>query len=348
MEFTAKQIAEFLHGEVDGDENIMVNNFAKIEEGKPYCLSFLSNAKYESYIYTTQSSIVLVNKNFIPTNPIATTLIRVENAYASIAQLLQLVDKANVQKKEEISPLSCIEECAEVGERCYIAPFAVVSKGAKVGNDCQIYPHVFIGENVRIGEGTTIYPNVSIYKDCVIGKNCIFHSGVVIGADGFGFAPEGEKYKKIPQLGNVEIGDNVEIGANTTIDRAVMGSTKIGNGVKLDNLVQIAHNVEVGENSVMAAQTGIAGSTHIGKHCTFAGQVGVVGHLSIGDNVTLGGKSGIMSSVESGETMFGSPIAFPHKQFLRMMVHTKNLPQMAEHLRKLEKEIEKLKAQLNQ
>ena len=263
MEFTAQQIAAFLRGTVEGDPEVKVSNFSKIEEGKPGTLTFLANPKYEHHIYHTEASIVLVNQDFTPTEPIHTTLIRVENAYTALAQLLNMVEQAK-SKKSGVDSTAFIAPTASVGEDCYIGNMAYIGERVKLGNNCQVYPFAYIGDNVEIGDNTILYPHVTVYHDCRIGQHCILHAGSVIGADGFGFAPEGEQYKKIPQLGNVVIEDNVEIGANTTIDRAVMDSTIIRQGVKLDNLIQIAHNVEVGENTVMAAQVGIAGSVKVG------------------------------------------------------------------------------------
>ena len=315
MEFTAQQIAAFLRGTVEGDPEVKVSNFSKIEEGKPGTLTFLANPKYEHHIYHTEASIVLVNQDFTPTEPIHTTLIRVENAYTALAQLLNMVEQAK-SKKSGVDSTAFIAPTASVGEDCYIGNMAYIGERVKLGNNCQVYPFAYIGDNVEIGDNTILYPHVTVYHDCRIGQHCILHAGSVIGADGFGFAPEGEQYKKIPQLGNVVIEDNVEIGANTTIDRAVMDSTIIRQGVKLDNLIQIAHNVEVGENTVMAAQVGIAGSVKVGKHCMFGGQVGLAGHIQIADDVTLGAQAGVISSVKEATTLLGAP-AIQARNFMR-------------------------------
>lgn len=345
MEFTAQQIASVLGGTVDGNPEVKVNNFSKIEEGKPGTLTFLANPKYEHYIYNTEASIVLVNNDFIPAEPIKATLVKVENAYAALAILLNMVEKTK-EKKAGVDSTAFIAVSATVGENCYIGNFAYIGENVKMGNNCRIYPNAFIGDNVTIGDNCILYPHVTIYEGCVIGNNCIFHAGSVIGSDGFGFAPEGENYKKIPQLGNVVIEDDVEIGANTTIDRAVMNSTIIHRGVKLDNLVQIAHNVEVGENTVMAAQVGIAGSVKIGNHCMFGGQVGLSGHIHVTDNVIFGAQCGVISSVEEPTTLLGAP-AINAKAFMRSSAIFNRLPEMYRTMGQLQREIEQLKKELN-
>ena len=286
MEFTAQQIADFLNGIVEGDPAATVNDFSKIEEGKPGTLTFLANEKYERFVYQTKASIVLVNNSFTPSMPIEATLVKVPNAYASLATLLDLVEQSK-DKKNGINATAFISATASVEADCYIGALACIGENAKIGKACRIYPHVYIGDNVTVGENTILYPHAVIYHDCSIGNNCIIHAGAVIGSDGFGFAPENGQYKKIAQLGRVIIEDDVEIGANTTIDRSVMDATLIKKGVKLDNLIHIAHNVEVGYHTVMAAQTGIAGSTKIGDNCLLGGQVGVVGHLQIGDQAQI-------------------------------------------------------------
>lgn len=278
MEFSAQQIAGFLNGTIEGDPNVKVSNFSKIEEGKPGTLTFLANLKYAHHIYNTEASIVLVNNDFKPEQPIRATLVKVENAYAALAMLLNLVEQSK-SKKKGVDSTAFIAASATVSDDCYVGNFAYIGEGVKMGKNCMVYPHAYIGDHVTVGDNCVFYPHATVYENCIIGNNCILHAGSVVGADGFGFAPEGETYKKIPQLGNVIIEDDVEIGANTTIDRAVMDSTIIRRGVKLDNLVQIAHNVEVGENTVMAAQVGIAGSVKVGKHCMFGGQVGLAGHI---------------------------------------------------------------------
>ena len=337
MEFTAQQIAAFLRGTVEGDPEVKVSNFSKIEEGKPGTLTFLANPKYEHHIYHTEASIVLVNQDFTPTEPIHTTLIRVENAYTALAQLLNMVEQAK-SKKSGVDSTAFIAPTASVGEDCYIGNMAYIGERVKLGNNCQVYPFAYIGDNVEIGDNTILYPHVTVYHDCRIGQHCILHAGSVIGADGFGFAPEGEQYKKIPQLGNVVIEDNVEIGANTTIDRAVMDSTIIRQGVKLDNLIQIAHNVEVGENTVMAAQVGIAGSVKVGKHCMFGGQVGLAGHIQIADDVTLGAQAGVISSVKEATTLLGAP-AIQARNFMRSSAIFNRLPELYRTIGQLQREV---------
>lgn len=341
MEFSAKQIAEFVQGTIIGDENATVHTFAKIEEGIPGALSFLSNPKYTSYIYETQSSIVLVNKDFEPEHEVKATLIKVDNAYESLAKLMTLYEMSQ-PKKTGISSLASIAENAKIGEGCYIAPYVCIEDGAAIGKNVYIHPNVVIGSNVKIGDNCILFPHVTIYHDCRIGNNCVLHAGAVIGADGFGFAPSAEGYEKIPQIGIVILEDNVDVGANTCIDRATMGATIIRKGVKLDNLVQIAHNVEVGSNTVMASQVGVAGSAKVGEWCMFGGQVGVAGHIKIGDKVTVGAQSGIPGNVKSGVTLMGYPAIDP-KQFARSAAIYKKLPDMYTELGKLQKEIEELK-----
>ena len=327
MEFSAKQIAEYIQGIIVGDENATVHTFAKIEEGVPGALSFLSNPKYTHYIYDTKSSIVLVNKDFEPEHELQTTLIKVDNAYESLAKLMALYEMS-IPKKQGVSPLASIAESAKIGD-----------------NVC-IHPQATIGSNVKIGMNTIIYPHVTIYQDCRIGNNCILHAGAVIGADGFGFAPGADGYEKIPQIGIVELEDNVEVGANTCIDRATMGHTLIKQGVKLDNLIQVAHNVEIGKHTVMASQVGIAGSAKIGEWCMFGGQVGVAGHIKVGDHVNVGAQSGIPGNTKSNTTLMGYPAIDP-KQFARSAAIYKKLPDMYVELGRLQKEIEELKKQLN-
>ena len=342
MEFSAKQIAEYLQGEIIGDPTVIVNNFSKIEEGKPQTLTFLSNPKYTHYIYETGADIVLVNADFNPEKEIKATLIKVLDAYEALAKLLELVEK-NKAPKVGIEPMSYIASSAEVGNDVFVAAFAYISDKSQIGNNSKVYPHVFIGENVTIGNNVTLYSGVKIYDGSKIGDNVIIHAGAVIGSDGFGFAPQPNgSYHKIPQIGNVVIENDVEIGANTTIDRAVMGSTIISKGVKLDNLIQIAHNVEIGEHTVMASQVGISGSTKIGKNCVFGGQVGLAGHIKIEDNVKLGAQSGIMSNTKEGSEIIGSP-AIPITNFYKSSVIFRKLPDMYKQLSQLEKELEKLK-----
>ncbi|MBQ5506359.1 MAG: UDP-3-O-(3-hydroxymyristoyl)glucosamine N-acyltransferase [Prevotella sp.] len=344
MEFTAKQIAQFIQGKIEGDENATVNTFSKIEEGKPGAITFLSNPKYTHFIYNTQASIVIVNEDVEFEQPVNTTLIRVKNAYECIAKLLQLY--ASVQpKKTGIDSLAFISEKAKVGENCYVGALAYIADGAEVGNNCQIYPHAYIGEGVKIGDNALIYPHVTIYKGCVIGNNVTLHAGCVIGSDGFGFAPTEQGYDKIPQIGIVTIEDDVEIGANTCIDRSTMGTTIIHKGAKLDNLIQIAHNVEIGSNTVMASQVGIAGSAKVGDWCMFGGQVGVAGHISIADHTQIGAQAGITGTVKKeGETIIGSP-AWDAKGFMKSAAIFRRLPAMYQQINDLKKEIELLKAQ---
>lgn len=345
MEFTAQQIADFLNGTVDGDPTIKINTFSKIEEGIPGSLTFLANPKYEHYLYETKASAVLVNTDFKAERPVPTTLIRVANAYAALAVLLNKVEQAK-PKKKGIDPTAFVAASAQVSDDCYVGNLAYIGEGTTIGKNCMIYPYAYVGDFVTVGDGTIIYPHVSIYEGCKIGGHCILHSGAVIGSDGFGFAPEGESYSKIPQTGNVVIEDDVEIGANTTIDRAVMGSTIIHRGVKLDNLVQIAHNVEVGENTVMAAQVGIAGSVKVGRHCMFGGQVGLSGHITIADDVTLGAQAGIISSVKEKTTLLGAP-AINARDFMRSSAIFNRLPDMYRTMGQMQREIEELKKQIS-
>ncbi|MDR0536521.1 MAG: UDP-3-O-(3-hydroxymyristoyl)glucosamine N-acyltransferase [Tannerellaceae bacterium] len=344
MEFTAQQIADVLNGTVDGNPNVTVNNFSKIEEGQPGTLTFLANPKYESYIYQTAASIVLVNSDFSPTSPVGATLIRVPNAYKALAFLLEIVDKSR-KNKEGIGSMSDIHPSARIGEKCYIGNFSCIGENVTIGSNTKIYPHCYIGDGVNIGDNCILYPHVAIYNDCRIGDNCIFHAGAIIGSDGFGFATEGDTYHKIPQLGNVVIEDDVEIGANTTIDRAVMNSTIIHKGVKIDNLVQIAHNVEIGPNTAMAAQVGISGSVKIGRNCRFGGQSGLAGHLRIGDNTSISAQAGVISDIGEKQTVMGAP-AVPSKSFMRSYVIYNRLPEMYRAIEKMKSEIEQLKKQL--
>ncbi|MDR0823928.1 MAG: UDP-3-O-(3-hydroxymyristoyl)glucosamine N-acyltransferase [Prevotella sp.] len=342
MTFTAQQIATVLNGTIEGDSSIVVNNFSKIEDGKPGTLTFLANPKYTHYIYTTDASIVLVNNDFVAEQPIKATLIRCFNAYAALAMLLEMVEKSKPQKTG-IEPMSYIAESAALGDNVYVGAFSYIADKAKIGNNTKIYPQSYIGDNVTIGDNTIIYPGVKIYHSCVVGNDCIIHSGAVIGSDGFGFAPEDGVYKKIPQMGIVRIEDEVEIGANTTIDRAVMDATIIHKGVKLDNLIQVAHNVEIGENTVMAAQVGISGSTKVGKQCMLGGQVGLGGHITIGDSANIGAQSGIISNIESEAKILGSP-AIPVRNFFKSSVVFSKLPEMYRQVAQLQKEIEALKS----
>ncbi len=340
MEFSALQIATFLSGTVEGDPEVKVYNVAKIEEGAPGMLSFLANPKYSQYLYSTKSSIVLVNNDFELQDKVETTLIRVPDAYAAFAQLLGLYQQF-MQSKSGVSSLSFVAKDATYGEDVYIGEFTFIGERAKIGNRVKIYPQVYIGDDVVIGDDTVIYAGAKLYAQTVVGKSCILHSGCVLGADGFGFAPQEDgSYKKIPQIGNVTLGDNVEIGANTCVDCATMGSTRIHDGVKLDNLIQIAHNVELGKNTAIAAQTGVSGSTKIGSNCIIAGQVGFVGHIHVANNTKIGAQSGIIGSVKKeGEEIMGSP-SMPVKDFLRMSVYMKSIEKLVKRVEQLEKQIE--------
>lgn len=343
MKFTATQIAELLEGRVEGNPNAEVWNVAKIEEGASGMLSFLANPKYTHYIYETQSSVVIVNDDFEPTAPIKTTLIRVPDAYASFAKLLAFYDQMT-QDKQGVSSLAFVSKSAQCGENLYLGEFAFVGEHVRIGNNVKIYPQVYIGDGSVIGDNTTLYPGVKLYRNTMVGKNCILHAGVVLGADGFGFAPQPDgHYEKIPQVGNVVVEDNVEIGANTAIDRSTMGSTMVHKGVKLDNLIHLAHNTEVGENTAMAAQVGVSGSTHIGKNCVVGGQSGFVGHLTIADGSKFGGQSGIMGSIkQENQEFMGTPIQ-PLRQYLVSNARFRHIDEMARKLEKLEKELAEMK-----
>ena len=343
MEFTAKQIAEFIQGRVEGDSDISVHTFAKIEEGQSGAISFLSNPKYTHYIYNTKSSIVLVNEDVELENPVTATLIRVKNAYECVAKLLQLYESGK-PKKKGIENDAHISKSSKIGEDCYIGSFAYIGENVEIGNGCQIYPNTVIYDGTKIGNNCIIYPNVTVYHDCRIGNNITIHAGSVIGADGFGFAPSTDGYDKIPQIGIVIIEDNVEIGANTCIDRSTMGATIIHEGVKLDNLIQIAHNVEIGSKTVMAAQCGVAGSTKIGEWCMFGGQVGTAGHITIGDHAFFGAQSGIPGNVKGNTTLIGSPAIDP-RNFAKSSILYRKLPDIYKQLIDLQKEVEELKKQ---
>ena len=344
MTFTAQQIADFLKGEIIGNPDTEVDNFAKIEEGKPRTIAFLSNPKYTHYIYETKADIVLVNNDFVADKPISATLIKVPDAYAALASLLEMVNSLT-PKKNGIEEMSFVSSSAKLGKNVYVGAFAYIGDKAQVGENVKIYPQVYIGENVKIGNNVLIYPGVKIYHNCVIGDNCILHSGVIIGADGFGFSQQEGVYHKIQQIGNVVLEENVEVGANTTIDRAVLGSTIIRKGVKLDNLIQIAHNCEVGQNTAMAAQVGIAGSTKIGESCVLGGQVGIGGHITIGSKSQIGAQSGIISNTPEGSEVMGSP-AYPVKNFFKSSIIIPKLPDMYRQINALEREINQLKKQL--
>ncbi|MBN2806520.1 MAG: UDP-3-O-(3-hydroxymyristoyl)glucosamine N-acyltransferase [Prolixibacteraceae bacterium] len=340
MEFTARQIAAFLGGEVIGDQEVTINNVSKIEEGEPGTLTFLANPKYEPFLYETKASVVLVNKSLKPLREVQATMIRVHDAYDALARLMELyVQSIPVKKGIEIS--TYIHASSSVGPDCYVGAFAYIDEGVKIGKNVQIYPHCWIGRGAEIGDNTVLFSGVKIYPECKIGKGCILHAGVVIGADGFGFAPLPDgSYKKLHQVGNVVIEDDVEIGANTTVDCATMGSTIIRKGVKLDNLVQVAHNCEVGKNTVIAAQTGIAGSSSIGENCIVGGQVGVAGHLKIGNKVTIAAKSGISNNVNDGSVQMGEH-AFEAAKYRRSYAVFRNLPTLFHEVNQLRKEINK-------
>lgn len=343
MEFTAEQIASVIGGKIEGDKDAKVRTFAKIEEGVEGAISFLSNPKYTHYIYDTKSSVVIVNEDVELEGTVAPTLIRVKNAYESIAQLLQIYE-ASKPKKTGVSPQAYISPTAKLGKDCYVGPFACIGEGTVIGDGCQIYPHAVVGDNVKMGNGCILYPNTTVYQGCKIGNNVTLHAGSVIGADGFGFAPNADGYDKIPQVGIVTIEDNVEIGANTCVDRSTMGSTVIRKGVKLDNLVQVAHNVEIGENTVMSAQVGIAGSTKVGSWCMFGGQVGIAGHITIGDKTFLGAQSGVPGSLKGGEELIGTPPMNPRNYFKSQAIF-RRLPDMYKELEALKKTIEELKSE---
>lgn len=342
MIFTAGQIAGILNGKVEGNEAAEISTVSKIEEGAPGSLSFLANPKYTEYIYTTQASAVIVNKDFVAQKAIKTTLIRVDDAYQSFAKLLEYYNKLSGDKIGK-DPQSSIASTASIGKNTYIGAFVFVGENAVIGDNAKLYPGTYVGDNAKVGADTTLFQGVKVYHDCVLGNNCTLHAGVVIGGDGFGFAPNAQNnYAKVPQVGNVVIEDNVEIGANTTIDRGTIGSTLIRKGVKLDNLIQIAHNVEVGENTVIAAQTGVAGSTKIGKNCMIGGQVGIVGHLTIGNNVKIAAQSGIGGDLKDGEIVQGSP-AFTVGDYKRSYVLFRNLPEMKKQITELQKQLKDLR-----
>ena len=334
-----QQIADYLKGTVEGDGALKVSELSKIEEGRPGTLTFLSNPKYTQYIYTTQASACLVNKDFVAEQLLTTTLIRVDNAYECLAKLLTLVDSFK-PKKQGISAKSDIHETAKLGENVYVGAFVVIGANVVIGNNVKIYANTVIDDNVEVEDDSVIYAGVKIYEGCRIGKRCVLHAGVVVGSDGFGHAPDAEgHYHKIPQIGNVVIEDDVELGANTTVDRATMGSTIIRRGVKIDNLVQVAHNVEIGEDTVIAAQSGIAGSTKIGKHCMFGGQVGVAGHITIADGSIFGGKSGVTSTIKEPNKVWQGYPVMPIMGFRKLNVLQKQLPDLAHKIYDLEKKI---------
>ncbi|MGH2666150.1 UDP-3-O-(3-hydroxymyristoyl)glucosamine N-acyltransferase [Flavobacterium sp.] len=336
MKFTAEQIAGILEGEVVGNPNAEVSRLSKIEEGTEGSLTFLANPKYVNFIYDTKATITIVNQTFVPENEISTTLIKVEDAYKSFSKLLEFYNQIKLNKVGIEVPC-VLAESSKHGENFYLGSFSYVGENVIIGNNVKIYPNSFIGDNVKIGDNTIIFAGAKVYSETEIGKGCTIHSGAIVGADGFGFAPNEEGvYSKVPQIGNVILEDNVDVGACTTIDRATLGSTIIRKGVKLDNQIQIAHNVEIGENTVIAAQTGIAGSTKIGKSCMIGGQVGIAGHLIIGNGVRIQAQSGVGRNIKDHETLQGSP-TFGYSDFNKSYVHFKNLPKIVSEIEELKK-----------
>jgi len=348
MELTAAMIATYLGGEVEGDPSVRVVEFAKIEDGVAGNLSFLSNPKYEHYLYTTGSSVVLVNRDLKLKQPVKPTLVRVDDSYGALAKLLTYIESQR-PKKKGIHPTAVVEESATIGRNVYIGPYAYIGEGAIIEDDVQIYPHVYVGDMVRIKSQTILYAGVKIYAKCEVGERTIIHAGAVIGSDGFGFAQDTDgRFIKIPQIGNVIVGDDCEIGANTTVDRAASGSTRIHDNVKIDNLVQIAHNVVVGSNTVMAAQSGVAGSTKVGRNCMFGGQVGLVGHIEIADGVQFGAQSGVTNSVRSAkEPLMGTP-AMPMHDFYKSAAHFRRFPEFSDEILRLRNELNELRAALQE
>jgi UDP-3-O-[3-hydroxymyristoyl] glucosamine N-acyltransferase len=336
LKFTASQIAGILEGTVVGNPEIAVHRLAKIEEGKEGSLTFLANPKYTPYIYSTEASITLVNNDFEPEQELSTTLIKVEDAYKSFSKLLEYYNQVKNNKVGVESPVF-ISDSAAYGKDFYLGAFSYLGNNVQIGDNVKIYPNVYVGDNVQIGDNVTVFAGAKIYSESIIGKSCVIHSGAIIGADGFGFTPnQNGEYSKVPQTGNVILEDHVDVGAGTTIDRATLGSTILRKGVKLDNQIQIAHNVEIGENTAIAAQTGVAGSTKIGKNCLIGGQVGIVGHIIIGDRVKIQAQSGISRNVKDDEVLQGSP-ALPYSDYNKSYVHFKNLPKLVNKIDDLEK-----------
>lgn len=346
MEFTARQIADFLNGLLEGNPEVKVSDFSKIESGRQGTLSFLANPKYELYIYESEASIILIDKNFVPREAIAATLIRVDNPYESLAKLMSLVATAK-PRKTGVASLANIHPSAKIGTNSFVDAYACIGESVVIGEHANIHSHVYIGDNVQIGNNVQLFPGVVIHHDTIIGDDCVIHANAVIGSDGFGFAPSADgTYVKIPQLGNVILGNKVEIGACTTIDRATFGSTEIKDGVKIDNLVQIAHNVEIGEHGVIASQTGIAGSSKIGSRVMFGGQVGITGHVNIADGTVLGAKAGVAGNIKQpGQIWSGSP-AVPVNTYRRACVVNKNLPELQRIVYQLKQKIETLEQKL--
>jgi len=344
MQFTAHEISLLLNGTVEGDPQVTVSRLAKIEEATAGAISFLANPKYEQYLYTTDASAVLVNNDFVANEPVKATLIRVENAYSAITVLLEKYNTIKLNKSGVEQP-SFVHPTAKVGDDCYIGAFSYIGPGARMGKKCKIYPNVYIADNVILGDNVTLFPGVVVYFDCVMGNNVIVHSGAIIGSDGFGFAPNPDgTYSKIAQIGNVVLEDDVEVGSNTTIDRATMGSTIIRKGAKLDNLLQIAHNVEIGSNTVIAAQTGISGSTKVGDNCVIGGQVGMVGHISIAKGSQIMAKSGINKNiVEENKKWGGTPFFTSYMENMRNEAAASHLPALEKKILELEKAIAELK-----
>lgn len=345
MQFSAHQIASLIDGTIEGNPEVSVGQLAKIEEGQEGSISFLSNPKYEPYLYTTESSVVIINESLQLSKPIKPTLIRVKDAYLAFSTLLDVYNRMRLEKVGIEKP-SFIHETASIGKDVYIGAFSYISKKAVVGDNCKIYPHVFVGDNVVLGDNTTLFPGVIVYFDCVIGQNVTIHSGTIIGSDGFGYAPQEDgSYRKVSQTGNVIVEDNVEIGANTVVDRATMGSTVIRQGVKLDNLIQIAHNVEVGNDTVIAAQTGVSGSTKVGKRSVIGGQVGVVGHIQIATGSQIQAQSGVNRSiVEEGKKWSGTP-AVPYSAQMRSQVVYSRLPELERRIEHLERLLSKIETE---
>ena len=344
MKFTATQIAGILEGEVYGNADVLVHRLSKIEEGEQGSLTFLANPKYTSFIYTTKASITIVNKDFVPDQAISTTLIKVEDAYKAFSKLLEYYNQVK-NNKVGIEQPSFVSETASYGENIYLGAFSYLGNNVSIGHNAKIYPNVYIGDNVTIGDNCTVFAGAKIYSETVIGNDCVVHSGAIIGADGFGFTPnDNGEYSKVPQTGNVILEDKVDVGAGTTIDRATLGSTILRKGVKLDNQIQIAHNVEIGEHTAIVAQTGVAGSTKIGKHCLIGGQVGIVGHINIGDRVKIQAQSGIGRNVKDDEVLQGSP-ALNYGDYNKSYVHFKNLPKTINRINKLEDRLDHEKQQ---